>query len=1359
MKKARRILSLVLTVLMLMTSISVVSTAFAAPTTGDVLYVQDGSNGTGTTPDSPLGSISSAMQKIIAGGGGTIVLTGPVEITSNIDFGKGGDYSTNIVFTSVHDGVDYRETNGAALIFASGWKNIEVQSPIEFVNMDFVTKDDNCSIYANGFPVVLGKGINCRLDGADANDPANWLGVYGGSACDLSGTKNFPANTSLTVLSGTYYNIKAGGKGNAEKPRPSSSGTITLSKDAKIMGSVGFDFNDNGKIEGEKILINVDGVNEKAAAIAGEATRTYDVSGNGYIYGIAPGKVYVQAETGYAAKYNGNLVKNGELTIEDKTATITFEKSDLNKDSELALRRPALPAAFPGEYIKGYDNGDGTMSFKPAGNITIAEASTIIVRLLTDENSIKGKNTTDKAKTEDWFYDNIAYLDSFEAYATFDNFDGNRQITRAEFVALISTFKKLVAKTDEIKFTDVAADHKYYEAIKAGTMAKLVNGYDNDDGTFSFKPDASITRAEVVTVINRIFDMADLAPIKYKDLEPNFSDVDLTHWAAYQIIAAAGGKEIDKSDAIHGTGEVEHEAFGEVIFMMDEAKGDGSGKDFENAASYAKGHRMIKDTGTYVICGPITINSNIDFSYGNTGKVFFTSVYDGVDYRETNDAAFIFGSNWRNAVPRSETLFDNIAFISRGNNCSIYCDNQKTTFGKDVVCVVESGAAISVYAGSANDLSSCVNYIGSESTHVSHNGNYFGNLTINGGTWANVTGTGNGSEAKPRENNGSAVAISGNATIGSVTISANDKPGRKVNGLRTLIFNNVTKVVNDNEYDIIVNVTGDAEAQIFDVKQDSVTIKVVAGNGSKVEGVNDDGTITLTEAGALTVTEKDGKVTVTKGGEAADAASDANVEYVSDEYLKELDALEEKRVAEIKATKSDIKPKEGRFGYYVSNDGNDANDGKTPETAWKTVARINMSTGLMPGDVIYFNRGDEWRGTTLKARQGVSYSAYGEGDKPILNMSPFDGAKHGTWTAVEGYPNIYVYSETIKNDVGSISFNNRTFIDTYAQKMCFDYKDGKPYTRENTTTPVEDILASMKNDLDFWHDCGGPNIEAPEGKGQIYLRSDKGNPAERFTNIEFNPRIHGITVANNVTIDNITILHAGAHGVSSGTVNNLKVQNCVFEWIGGGMQSYSKKSDGSYSFTRFGNAVEVYGGCDGYTVDNCYINQVYDAGVTHQVSDASEGDYIMKNVTYSNNVITRCVYSIEHFNRMSKNPSTRYLVNILYKDNLCRFAGACFGITRPDKTVIAHIRSGTIVDTANFVIENNIFDRSVGHMFRLQGGGDTEIQWKNNTYIHKLGASYGTMSGVSKPYNTQIPFEIGLNFKHPEINGKYLFTK
>ena len=1360
MKKAKRLLSFMLTLLMLATAVSFTASVGAAPTSPAVVYVKTGADGTGSSPSSPMGSISSAMNAVLAAGGGTVVLVGPVEISSNTDFGKGGNYATNIVFTSVYGGVDYRETADAALVFTAAWKNLEVQSPIEFENMDIVTNGSHCSIYGNGFPVVLGRGINCRVaEGQDANKKENYLGVYGGSACDLSGTKNFPAHTSVTVLSGTYFDIKGSGKGNAEKPRPSTSATITIGKDVNVKGAVAFDFNENGKVEGEKILILADGENAAAATAASEATRKYETTGNGYVRGVEPGKVYVQAQTGYAAKVGSDFVKNGEYESSEKTIKFAFEKSDLNKDAELALLRPTLPAAFPGEYIKGYDNGDGTFSFKPSGNITIAEASTIIVRLLTDEASIKGKNETDKAQKTDWFYDNVAYLDSFGSYDTFDNFDGNRQITRAEFVALISAFKKLSSKTEEIKFTDVDASHKYYSAIKAGTMAKLVNGYDNGDGTFSFKPDAPITRAEVVTVINRIFDMADLAPIKYKNMLPNFSDVEESHWAAFQIIAAAGGKEKPKEEVnLGGTGEVEHKVEGEVVFIKDGGTGDGSSA--ENATSYMKGHRMIKDTGTMVVCGPVVFNSNFDITLGNTGKVLVTSVWDGVDYRETADAALIFGSNWKNGVPRSETILDNIAIISRGTNCSIYCDNQKLTIGKDVVCIVEEkGAVVNLYAGSANDLSSCQNYIGSESTHVSHTGNYFGNLTINGGIWGNVSGTGNGSAAKPRENNGAVITIGEGADVGGVTGGSTTAEGKKVNGLRTIILNNYTKAIIDPaEYDIIVKAPAGVTAEAVDIQQYSITIKVTADNGKTITGLSEDGTVTFTAEGALLITETaDGYKAQKTGKDGVGDIDDDAAEEATPEILKEIDEKTDKRIAEIKATKTEIVPKEGKTAYYVSfNSGNDENDGKSPEKAWKTVERVNRGA-YVTGDVVYFKRGEEWRGNTLTAKPGVSYSAYGEGEKPILNMSPYDGAKHGTWTLVDGTTNIYLYSETFKNDIGSISFNNRTFREIYAQKMCYDWKDGKAYDRGGKVAYVEtkDFLANMKNDLDFWHDCAGPNVSAKTGAGQLYLRSDKGNPAERFTNIEFNNGIHAISVANNVTIDNITVIHAGRHGISSGTVTNLRVQNCTFEWIGGSMQNYS-----GGSFTRFGNAVEVYGGCDGYIVDNCYITDVYDAGVTHQVSDSSDGDYVMKNVTYSNNVILHCVYSIEHFNRQpAKGGTTRYLVNILYKDNICRFAGDCFGYTRPDKSVCSHIRSGNLVDTANFVIEGNIFDRSTNSLFRLFPGGDQEIQWKNNTYIHKLGASYGPMLGVTVSYNSNIQREVNMRFKTPEVGGRYLFIK
>ncbi len=1356
MKRTKRLLGLLLSVFMIASMVPLcVQTAIAAPTSSAVVYVKTAGDGNGLTPDAPT-TLSKGISTITASGGGTVVLVAPTDLTGNILLGS-NDPDINIKVTSVYSGIDYRKTADAALVFTKNWINVSSKNNFEYENITFLMNGNNCSFFGNGYALTMGKGVEVKLaDGIDAKNVKNWPNIYGGSAHDLGGTTNYPAHTSVTVLSGTFHRIYPSGYGTEAKPRPSLSATLTLSPNVVIKEKTGFEFNaPNSSIEGELTLINVGGKHE---AFADVPTKTVEISGNGYAYGIQPGEVMICAESGYGAKIDGKIVPNGKFSYEGNSLKIEFVESDINKEAELALIRPSFPAAFPGEYIKGYDNGDGTFSFKPAGNITIAEASTILVRLMTTEANIKGQYKTDKAKDGDWFYDNIAYLDNFGSYDTFDNFDGNRQITRGEFVKLVTLYRKLVNKTDEIKFTDVAQDHKYYEAIKSGTMAKLVNGYDNGDGTFSFKPDAPITRAEVVTVINRVFDMADLAPIQYKNKIPNFSDVDETHWAAFQIIAAAGGKDKPKEKVdLAGTGEVEHTVDGAVIFVKNGGTGDGSSA--ENATEWGKGLGLIKDNATLVVCGPVEFNSNFRFSpgTGHTGTVLITSVYDGVDYRATADAAIIFGSNWRNGVPGGKTIFDNIAFVSKGANCSIYCDNQNTTFGRDVVCVIEDGAApIALYAGSANDLSACVNYIDSTSTSGANTGNYFGNLTVMGGTWGSISGTGNGSEAKPRESYGSAINVYGSAKSG--TISTDQKTGKMINGLRTIILNNCgVATFNPDDFDVIVTVSGEAEATVADITKENITIKVTANDGSKINGLAEDGTVVFDAEGSLTVGVSGTDIIAVKGTKAdMGVLEDKDAEYVTDEYLKELDALEAKRIAEIKATKTTIVPKEGKKAYYVSSSaGDDANDGLSPEKPIKTIEKVNK-LNLFNGDVVYFKRGDTWRGDSIKTKNGVTYTAYGEGEKPIINRSPYDGAKQGTWTLVEGYTNIYKYSERFDLDIGSVSFNERTFRDIYAQKILFDYKDGKPYFRADAGKVAEDELLCLKNDLDFWHDCGGPNIEVKAAdKGYLYMRSDKGNPAERFTNIEFNPRASAISnsTAVDVTIDNLNIRHAGVHGISSSTTRNLTVTNCVFEWIGGSVQNYN---DGKY--VRLGNAVEIYGGCEGYTVDNCYIIDVYDAGVTHQVSHASAGDYIMKDVTYSNNVILRCIYSIEHFNRALEG-TTRYLVNINYKNNLCRLAGYCFGNTRPDMGAASHIRSGTIVDTANFVIEDNVFDRSLEYLFKLQSGGDSQIQWKNNVYIHRHGAQYGQMNGAWIMYNSKITDEVARYFAFPEVNGKYLFVK
>src|SRR5262245_58349664 len=75
--------------------------------------------------------------------------------------------------------------------------------------------------------------------------------------------------------------------------------------------------------------------------------------------------------------------------------------------------------------------------------------------------------------------------------------------------------------------------------------------------------------------------------------------------------------------------------------------------------------------------------------------------------------------------------------------------------------------------------------------------------------------------------------------------------------------------------------------------------------------------------------------------------------------------------------------------YYVSTSGNDANNGTSPSTPWKTIAKVNNRT-FLPGDFILFRRGNMWREqVTLKssgvAGNPITFGAYDTGPRPIIN--------------------------------------------------------------------------------------------------------------------------------------------------------------------------------------------------------------------------------------------------------------------------------------------------------------------------------------------------------------------------------------
>ncbi len=76
------------------------------------------------------------------------------------------------------------------------------------------------------------------------------------------------------------------------------------------------------------------------------------------------------------------------------------------------------------------------------------------------------------------------------------------------------------------------------------------------------------------------------------------------------------------------------------------------------------------------------------------------------------------------------------------------------------------------------------------------------------------------------------------------------------------------------------------------------------------------------------------------------------------------------------------------INYYVSNAGNDNNNGKSVDKSWRSIAQVNVQK-LLPGDTVFFKSGDVFVGEVVvkysgKAKKPIVFTAYGSGQKPVI---------------------------------------------------------------------------------------------------------------------------------------------------------------------------------------------------------------------------------------------------------------------------------------------------------------------------------------------------------------------------------------
>lgn len=152
------------------------------------------------------------------------------------------------------------------------------------------------------------------------------------------------------------------------------------------------------------------------------------------------------------------------------------------------------------QYMIGYENG----TFKPENKMTREEVAVMFSRLLKNpptKGRVYGLNYGD-VKGERWSVTAISYMSDLGILKGYPDgtFKPEAPITRAEFAAMAARFADL--KGGEKTFTDLAPTHWAYDVVRKAAAAGWIEDY--PDG--SFRADKPITRAEVVSITNRMLD-------------------------------------------------------------------------------------------------------------------------------------------------------------------------------------------------------------------------------------------------------------------------------------------------------------------------------------------------------------------------------------------------------------------------------------------------------------------------------------------------------------------------------------------------------------------------------------------------------------------------------------------------------------------------------------------------------------------------------------------------------------------------------------------------------------------------------------------------------------------------------------
>ena len=335
--------------------------------------------------------------------------------------------------------------------------------------------------------------------------------VEGGTVGD-----QMPADPSRSGYTFTGWNTKTDGTGNVFTSTTNVTDDLTVYAQWKRNGGSGsttnyylalkkVDAQDGHALSGAQFGLYQDGKQLATATSDRNGLVMFTLSSKNYK------NLYCQeltAPEGYVVNKDKITVSASDLT----TSRTTAEKNAETVRNYRGVTPDLLNDADHFAYVIGYPDG----AVRPQGNITRAETATIFFRLLKDavrNGNLLTSNAYQDVASSYWANTAISTMTGLGILQGRDSatFDPNAPITRAEFAAICARFDTGKSSGSQT-FSDIRG-HWAQDYIERAAELGWVKGF--EDG--SFRPNDCITRAQAMTMINRVLnripeDASDLLP-------------------------------------------------------------------------------------------------------------------------------------------------------------------------------------------------------------------------------------------------------------------------------------------------------------------------------------------------------------------------------------------------------------------------------------------------------------------------------------------------------------------------------------------------------------------------------------------------------------------------------------------------------------------------------------------------------------------------------------------------------------------------------------------------------------------------------------------------------------------------------